>query len=564
MVLIGIDFGTTYSCVCYYNNGVPEIIIDTMGNKLIPTCVNFSENSTCFGKLALCELTTKPWNTITNIKRLVARNNTNINLQYATELDENGKVKILIKNDMNNAVYKEYYPEQIIGMMLSYLKDMAENYLSLSVTGIVLTAPAYFDHLQKETLFRAARLYNIEIKDIISEPTAAALCYKTDNKSIVLVYDIGGGTLDVTLLECQGSTYTAITKIGDSELGGINFTEVIETFLINEFLSKHPEHADIYKNLVSLSNIRIHADNIKIQLSEKTEINIEIKNFYKKKKLKTTLSRLKFESLAKVLFDKCELCLSNLLKSIGPNLVITDVIFIGGSSRIPNIKNGVTRLINKRQSVEFRVHNNINPDEAVAIGAAKHAFSLSNPLDVNALKLTEILSQNIGIQVGSDYMDVIIEKNTKLPCTKDAIYCTFYNNQVKMRIRLYQGDDPNVKFNKLIGIMEIDKIKPRPKGEVKIKLLISVSKNGMLVVNALEQDSNQEKVLVINDLMNIKSDPCFNCINKEIFKKIKRLIINKNVKIPKYIEFVNSKKDKDIDAENGKELNEILNELLAL
>lgn len=565
MVYIGVDFGTTYCCMYYYNGETMEGILDSMGNRLIPTCVYFSEAATLFGRVAMTELSYRPWNTITNIKRLIARQNTNINLPYETCIDKNtNQLMIVVKSDEDNKrELKKYSVEEIVSMILDHLRIVAEEYLSLCVTGIVLTAPAYFDQLQKETLIRAAKAINLPIVDIISEPTAAALCYKTDIKSLVLVYDIGGGTLDVTLLECQDNKYTAITKIGDPELGGVNFTEIIESFLLKEFLSKYPGNDDIYTNKTTLSKVRIEAENIKIRLSEVIATNIIIDNFYKKKSLETTLSRLNFETLSKLLFDKCDLCLGRLLKSINPNLVITDIIFIGGTSRMPNIRNRVLTMISERQSVRPATHNNINPDEAVAIGAAKHAFSLSNPNSVASVKLTEVLSRNIGIQVGANKMDVIVEKNTRLPCVKTVTYATFYNNQVKMRVRLFQGDDPNVKYNKLIGILEMN-IRPRPKGEIKVILSISVMSDGMLTVSALEQDSNSEKKLVINNLTNVNTKPELVNSNIEAFKKIKRLIVNKDIKDPKYLDFVTSKEKVNIEAESIKEFNDILTELLAL
>jgi len=549
----------------YYNGETLEGIVDSMGNRLIPTCVYCSESATLFGKLAISELPYRPWNTITNIKRLIARQDTNISLPYETVIDKDtNQLMIVLKSDDDpKKTVGTRSVEEIISMMLDYLRNVAEDYLSLCVTGIVLTAPAYFDQLQKEALQRAAKTINLPIIDIISEPTAAALCYKTDIKSIVLVYDIGGGTLDVTLLECQENRYTAITKIGDPELGGVNFTEIIEDFLIKEFLSKNPSLADITSSKTTMSKIKVEAENIKIKLSEVSNVNISIDNFYKKKSLDTSLSRLKFETLAKLLFDKCDLCLDKLLKSIHPNLVITDVIFIGGSSRMPNIRNRVLTMITSRQSTRPATHNNINPDEAVSIGAAKHAFSLSNPNNVASVKLTEVLSRNIGIQVGANKMDVIVEKNTRLPCVKTVTYATFHNSQVKMRVRLFQGDDPNVKYNKLIGILEMD-IKPRPKGEIKVILSISVMSDGMLTVSALERDSNSEKKLVINNLTNINTKPELVNSNIEVFKKIKRLIVNKDIKDQKYLDFIASKEKVNIEAESSKEFNDILTELLAL
>lgn len=564
MVLIGVDFGTTYCCMAYYNNGKYEVITDNTGNKLIPTCISFVNNNITFGKFALYNQEYFPKQTITNIKRFIARNDTNVNLPYQTELDEKNKVRIVIKTKNDEDSSQKYYPVEIVSMMLKYLKEIAESYLSLSVTGIVLTAPAYFDDLQKRTLYEAGNLANIEIKQIISEPTAAALCYQTDAQRNVLVYDIGGGTADITMLTCKGLNYSPITKTGDSELGGINFTAIIQEFLINEFLSKNPNMDDIKSNFKKMAKLRMHAEAIKMQLSSSDVVNVILENFYKKKNLEINISRLKFESLCKPLFDKCDILLIKLLKSITPQTIIHDLIFIGGSSRIPRIRENVHMLVMKRQNVEPVIHNDINPDEAVAIGASKQAYALSNPSDLNKIDLNEIVPENIGIQVGSDSMDVIFEKNTKIPCAKSVEYGTYYNNQTKIMLKMYQGDDPKIKFNKLIGILEINNLQPRPKGEIRVMLSVQLLKNGMLKLNAFEKESNKTHEAMLNNLLEVKQENKIVNSNFELFKKIKRLIINKNIDDPKYLEFVNDMDKKDISTLGSNIFNDILNELLAL
>jgi molecular chaperone DnaK (HSP70) len=569
MVLIGVDFGTTYCCMAYCNNGNIEVITDNEGNKLIPTCISFIGNNILYGKFALYNREYYPKSTITNIKRFIARNDINVDMPYGIEYDNKNRLMIVINQVKPNEEYdeekkvmeKKFYPSEIVSKILSYLKTVAESYLSLSVTGIVLTAPAYFDDLQKRILYEAGKEAGIDIRQIISEPTAAALCYKTDNQSNVLVYDIGGGTLDITLLTCQGNNYVPITKRGDSKLGGINFTAIIEEFLINEFLSKNPSLKGILSDARKLAKIRTHAEAIKIQLSNLDSLNIVMDSFYKKQKLEINLSRLKFESLCKLLFDKCDETLDSLLRSITPQTIVNDLIFIGGSSRIPKIRENTINLIMKRQNIKPNIHNNINPDEAVAIGACKQAYSLSNPIDLNSINLSEIVPENIGIQVGSDVMDVIFEKNTKIPCSKNVEYGTYYNNQTKMKLKMYQGDDPKVKFNKLIGLLEINNLQPRPKGEIRVILSIQLLKNGMLKLNAFEKESNKTHETMINNLLEVEHSSKIISSNIEIFKKIKRIIINKNVTDHKYLEFVNEMDKKDITVLGANLFNDILNEL---
>lgn len=566
MVLIGVDFGTTFCCMAYYNNDKYEVITDNAGNKLIPTCISFVGLTPAFGRFALYNQEYFPKHTITNIKRLIARNDINIDVPYDRELDEKNRVMVVIRSkpEGESKDDKKYYPVEIVSMILKYLKEVAENYLALSVTGIVLTAPAYFDDLQKRTLYEAGNMANIEIKQIISEPTAAALCYRTEDQRNVLVYDIGGGTLDITLLTCKGMNYMPITKVGDSELGGINFTAVLQEFLINEFLSKNPTMIELKSNLKKIAKLRNHAEEIKMQLSTLESVNITLEGFYKKKRLEVNLTRFKFESLCKALFEKCDLVLVKLLKSITPQTIIHDLIFIGGTSRMPRIRENVISLIMRRQNIEPAIHNNINPDEAVAIGASKQAYALSNPADLNTVNLNEIVPENIGIQVGSDSMDVIFEKNTKIPCVKTVEYGTFYNNQTKIMLKMYQGDDPKIKFNKLIGILEINNLQPRPKGEIRVILKVQLLKNGMLKLNAYEKESNRTHEAVLNNLLEVKQEVKSVNSNIEIFKKIKRLIINKNITADKYLEFVNEMDKKDITVIGSNIFNDILNELLAL
>ena len=608
MVLIGIDFGTTYCCMAYHNKGRTEIISDNTGNKLIPTCISFMRGIPTYGKFALGNMENSPTTTITNIKRLISRNTTNIQMSYETILHTNNQLYIVIKDDPDKEfIYKRedninkkkdnpdknddpnvdndpnvklYTPVTIVSMILKYLKDIAENYLSLSVTGVVLTAPAYFDELQKRALKEAGELANIDIREIISEPTAAALCYKTEDKRNVLVYDIGGGTLDITLLVCHGFNYSPITKIGNPELGGVNFTETIYNYLIDNFESKNPNlNPPVSQKPNKLSKLKMYAEDIKVQLSENSVVDYQIEKFYKKKPLEINLSRMKFEALCKPLFEKCDNCLLKLLASIIPQAVIHDIIFIGGSSRIPKIKERVVELVTLRQPrfslpgsnvkdqyIEPKIHNNINPDEAVAIGASIQAYALSNPSDINNVNLNEITSENIGIQVGSDSMDVIIEKNTKIPCSKTVKYGTFYDNQIKMRLKMYQGDDPKIKFNKLIGVLEIPNLPPRPKGEVKILLTIQLLKNGLMKLNAYEESGANGKhhETVINNLLEAKHEIKSSHSNVELLKKIKRIIINNNITDQKYLEFVSEMDKSDITVMDSIRFNNILNELLGL
>ena len=569
MVLIGVDFGTTYCCMAYHNNGVTEVIADHAGNKLIPTCISFAGGNVSFGKYALYYMEYSSFNTITNIKRLIARNSTNIDLTYPTQLDKNGQLNILIKENIDdkNEDARVYKPVTIVSMILKYLKEVAENYLSLSVTGIVLTAPAYFDELQKRQLRDAGVLAGIDVREIISEPTAAALCYKTEDKKNVLVYDIGGGTSDITILVCQGVNYSPISKIGDPELGGVNFTSILRDFLVREFISKNNKYSDLRDNPIKMSKLWVQAEEIKMQLSEKTALNITINNVYKKKSLEIkNFSRVKYEALCKPLFEKCDICLTKVLQSITPQTIIDDVIFIGGSSRMPRIRENAINIISARQNgVMPTIHNNINPDEAVAIGASKQAYALSNPLDLNKINLNEITSENIGIQVGSDSMDVIFEKNTKIPCSKTVKYGTYYDGQVKIRIKMYQGDDPKIKFNKLIGILEIPNLPPRPKGEVKVLLTVQLLNNGLMKLNAYEENANSKHhEIELNNLLEAKQEIKSTHSNFELLKKIKRLIINKNVTDHKYIEFVSEMDKSDITVVESSRFNDILAELLSL
>jgi len=581
MVLIGVDFGTTYSCIAYCNNGKIEVISDHAGNKLIPTCISFAGGSVSYGKFALYNMEYFPQSTVTNIKRLIARNTTNIETSYKTRLNKDGQLVILIKDNINDSDddARQYTPVTIVSMILRYLKEVAENYLSLCVTGIVLTAPAYFDELQKRTLRDAGVLAGIDVREIISEPTAAALCYKTEDKRNVLVYDIGGGTLDITLLVCHGFNYSPITKIGDPELGGVNFTDAIYEHLLSEFIAKNPNlKASLLTNAPKLSKLRMYAEEIKMQLSEKTTLEYKIEAFYKKKPLEINMSRMKFEALCRPLFEKCDNCLLKLLGSITPQGVIHDIIFIGGSSRIPKIRDRVVEFVTTRQPrfalpgsnikdqlIVPTIHNNINPDEAVAIGASRQAYALSNPLDINNVNLNEITSENIGIQVGSDAMDVIFEKNTKIPCSKTVKYGTFYDSQIKMRLKMYQGDDPKIKFNKLIGILEIPGLPPRPKGEVKVLLTVQLLKNGLMKLNAYEEGATgKHHEVTLNNLLEAKPEIKSTHSNVELLKKIKRIVINNNITDHKYIEFIAEMDKTDISVIESARFNSILTELLGL
>lgn len=582
MAHIGIDFGTTYSCIAYYNDGNIEIIPDEFGKNLIPTCVHINEYNNIFiGNLAIDELKHKPSNTITNIKKLLIKNSVNHDLNYVTKLDKNNKVYVEIpvhriitikeynkdidkevQTDKDIIVNIEYYPEDIISYIFEYLKKTAEIYLNKVVIGAVITAPAYFNDNQKKVLYDAASRIGLNIKQIISEPTAAALCYISDDGiKYIIVYDIGGGTLDISVVEVNNKKYTVLLKVGDSELGGTNFDLVLEKYLIGEFIKQNPGELGIYDDIKATTKLRYNAENIKKKLSVLDSVTMEISNVYKGKNVKVNITVQQFISLSANLLNRCNACLASLLKQFGKNTVIDDLIFIGGTSRIPIIRENAINMIQARQSKEINIHTKINPDEAVARGAAIQSNSIEQTT-INSCQLIEIVPQNIGIQVASDTMSILIEKNTKIPCSKKSVVETYFNNQTRVVIKIYQGDNPSIKYNTLIGKFDIDNLPPKPKGEIKISLELVINKNNLLVVKIYEPNTNTNKTYNIADFTKIQAKEEILYNNRMLYKEIIRL--NYRLKDAETDTFIKSKLGKNIDFEDSKEYLDILEKLKSL
>jgi len=486
--IIGIDLGTSTSCVSVFEGGQPTVIVNSEGNRTTPSVVGFNNGERKVGDAARRQAITNPKNTVYAIKRFMG-------VGFDKAADE---VKRVTYDVVNEGGYprvsidgKRYTPQEISATILQKMKKTAEDYLGHEIKEAVITVPAYFDDDQRKATVEAGTIAGLDVKRIINEPTAAALAYgidKSDKDMNIVVYDIGGGTSDVSVLNFGGGVFEVISTNGDSHLGGEDFDQAIVNWLVDEF--KKQEGVDVSSDSMAMQRLKEAAEKAKIELS--TSMSTEINLPYLApvngvpKHLAVTLTRAKFEQLIEHLYKKLvNLCSEALRLSKLDAKEIDEVILVGGSTRIPKVVEAAKSVFGKEPSKA------VNPDEAVAIGASIQGAVLGGEKGVGEIVLLDVCPLNLGIETMGGVMTTLIEANSTIPCEKEEVFSTAADNQTEVTINLLQGNRPMAAQNKSIGRFNLTGILPAKRGIPQINVKININANGIIEVSATDKGTGK-------------------------------------------------------------------------
>lgn len=500
MVVIGIDLGTTYSCVGVWKNDRVEIVANDAGNRTTPSYVSFNNKERVIGEAAKNQMVSNPANTIYDAKRVIGRNEDDSLLQ---EDMKNWQFNIVFKN--KNPFFKVTYlneeklfrPEEISAMVLSKMKSIVETYVGENVTDAVITVPAYFNDSQKECTKNAGKIAGLNVLRIINEPTAAALAYGLDTKaskaSNIIVYDLGGGTFDVSLLRIDASVVRVLATDGNTHLGGEDFDQIIVEMMKKQLESK----VEISQKL--LRKLKPLAENIKRRLSAELSVTIEFE--YKDEDYQITISRAKFENECNTLFKTTLEHVDKVLKDGKiDKSEIDEIVLVGGSTRIPKIKEILSNHFGGKVLCE-----KINPDEAVAYGATILAATLTKASSQDIL-LVDVTALGLGVETQGGLMSQIIASNTQIPCKITRTYSTSTDNQTSVLIKVFEGMRPFTKDNHLLGTFELLGIPPAPRAVPQIEVTFELDRNGILQVSAMDSSTKKQSKLVIASKDRLTSD----------------------------------------------------------
>jgi molecular chaperone DnaK len=500
--IIGIDLGTTNSAMAVMQSGKPEIIANSEGNRTTPSVVAVNKNGErLVGQVARRQQVTNPKNTIYEVKRLIGRNFNDKEVQRDLKLMGYEIVKSGngVKVKMGD---KEYSPEEVSAMILGKLKTDAESFLGDTVTEAVITVPAYFDDSQRQATKDAGKIAGLEVKRIINEPTAAALAYgldKADKKDEkIAVYDLGGGTFDVSILELGDGVFEVKSTNGDTHLGGADFDRVIINYFAAEFKKEHG--IDITNDNAAMQRLRDEAEKAKIELSTAQEVDVNLpfltadadgpKHFEHK------LTRAKLESLVAELIDKTAAPCEKALKDAGLSASDVDaVVLVGGMTRMPSVQEKVKAIFGKDPM------KGVNPDEVVAIGAAIQGGVLQG--DVKDVLLLDVTPLSLGIETMGGVMTKLIERNTTIPTSKSEVFSTAADNQPQVEIHVAQGEREMIADNKSLGRFVLDGIAPAPRGVPQVEVTFNIDANGILNVTAKDKGTGKEQSITISGSGNL-------------------------------------------------------------
>ena len=502
--IIGIDLGTTNSCVAVFEGNEPVVIANSEGKRTTPSVVGFVENGERkIGDPAKRQAITNPKNTVYSIKRFMGENwqqtEKEISRVPYSVVNEGGYPRV----DING---RKYTPQEISAMVLQKMKKTAEDYLGQEVTEAVITVPAYFSDSQRQATKEAGQIAGLDVKRIVNEPTAAALAYGVDkaNKDMkIAVFDLGGGTFDISILEFGGGVFEVLSTNGDTHLGGDDFDQVIIDWLVQEF--KNDEGADLKSDPMAMQRLKEAAEKAKIELSSSTSTEINLPYIMPvggvPKHLVKTLTRAKFEQLA---HDLIQACLAPCQKAIADAKLSTadidEVILVGGSSRIPAVQTLVKNYFGKEPS------KGVNPDEVVAVGASIQGAILNKEGGVGDIVLLDVTPLTLGIETMGGVMTKLIEANTTIPCKKSETFSTAADNQTEVTIHVLQGERPMASQNKSIGQFNLTGIAPARRGVPQIEVTFDIDANGILKVSAKDKATGKEQAIRIEASSGLSQD----------------------------------------------------------